>query len=539
MCKSDDNMDTLNWIKIIQDRYNGGLILTGLAALEYPLVQTKQFTFYNPKGGKQDYYAGSCHVFIRRASKANLSLKDHLIFIARHIEFYAGELELLTPILADIHLNDFESNDSAWRVFAYLKEHCLGEKVRLKKIIGRRYIDFGDIKSPKAINDKSLHIRDALFVPSLRREIWVPKITSYPDSKSVDEILIESHDNFQSKELKPLFNQFKRYASRLESAASAKIEGYDAQIGPGALSQRTQVKLKQDVSLQAGLNMDNLYRDLTNLAKEPFSMDLLLAVQEAIVSKTWRDEEEKKDKTPGRLREFDEVIVDRGKMGRDNVVYVAPKSADVPVLLRELIDFFHSSQYSLHPLILAAFFHCQLVIIHPFGDGNGRLARWCFLYTLIQKGFIKNVHQAPISHIFLQEKNRYYKELSNVDKGVMKYVSYKIDKATRRFEANYDDVNIYRNLDYSSWLSYVYDAFQRAVKFSMDEHVVFENAQRIYGIFEKKYPNISASLQHEIFRAIDIGIRREWGKKTERRLLNNGLHQGAIDELKVLCAGYN
>jgi hypothetical protein len=258
-------------------------------------------------------------------------------------------------------------------------------------------------------------------------------------------------------------------------------------------------------------------------------------VQKAIVKDTWRNEAEKVDKTPGRIRNFDEVIVNRGRIGDDNVIYIAPKHNDVKLLLEELIDFYHRERTNLHPLELAALFKAQLTIIHPFGDGNGRLTRWCFLYILLREKLIENVHQAPISHIFLQERKRYYDELLFVDKPVMKEARYVIDPTTHRYHVSYPSADIYRTLDYSSWLDYVHDAFCRALTFSIEEHRIFEKVRTTYAAFEKKIGGeLGPSQQHEVNRAIDIGLKAAWGKKTEKRLLNNGFENSQIQMLKEL-----
>lgn len=529
-------MEATQIIEKIQADHKNKLILTGLAALQYPTVLTKQITFFNPGGGKKDYRMGAHHIFIRRAPHKKIEMKDHLLFVARHIEFYASEIDLLLPVLQDILLKDFKKNDRAWRIFAYLRYRLLQEPIPPKTNMGRRYIDFGDIHSPITVRDTTLHIRDALLVPNrLKQPVWTPKISSMPDSLEVKAKLKENAAYFSSKKMRPLFHRFARYANRLESAASAKIEGYDARVEAESLSGGLQKRLKSDLALRAHLNMDNLHRDLVNLAREPFSLDLLLTVQNAIVKDTWRNKAEKTDKTPGRLRDFDEVIVNRGRIGDDNVVYVAPRHNDIKSLLEELIDFYYRERTNLHPLDLAALFKGQLTIIHPFGDGNGRLSRWCFLYILLREKLIENAHQSPISHIFLQERKRYYDELLRVDKPVMKEARYVIEPATRRYQVNYPSADIYRTLDYSSWLAYVHDVFCRALDFSIEEHRIFEKVRTIYVAFEKKMRGeLDPSQQHEVSRAIDIGLKAEWGKKTEKRLLNNGFEGSQVQVLKEL-----
>ena len=57
---------------------------------------------------------------------------------------------------------------------------------------------------------------------------------------------------------------------------------------------------------------------------------------------------------------------------------------DTPRLMNRLVNWLNNHidppkrkkrKYGLHPLLIAAGFHCEFVQIHPFGDGNGRMAR--------------------------------------------------------------------------------------------------------------------------------------------------------------------
>jgi Fic family protein len=43
--------------------------------------------------------------------------------------------------------------------------------------------------------------------------------------------------------------------------------------------------------------------------------------------------------------------------------------------MRDLFDWMNRERQTLHPLILSAVFHYEFVFIHPFSDGNGRMAR--------------------------------------------------------------------------------------------------------------------------------------------------------------------
>ena len=54
---------------------------------------------------------------------------------------------------------------------------------------------------------------------------------------------------------------------------------------------------------------------------------------------------------------------------------MAPPARLVPQLMENLFGWMNEARESVHPLILSAVFHYEFVFIHPFTDGNGRMAR--------------------------------------------------------------------------------------------------------------------------------------------------------------------
>ena len=76
------------------------------------------------------------------------------------------------------------------------------------------------------------------------------------------------------------------------------------------------------------------------------------------------------DKEHGRYRSHPEGVVD----GKGNIVHVAPPEKMVPSLMRSLFDWLKKDKDT--PLLIkSCVFHYEFVFIHPFGDGNGRMAR--------------------------------------------------------------------------------------------------------------------------------------------------------------------
>lgn len=66
---------------------------------------------------------------------------------------------------------------------------------------------------------------------------------------------------------------------------------------------------------------------------------------------------------------------EEGVFNGDRCVFVAPPAKLVNELMENLFDWMNRARGSVHPLILSAVFHYEFVFIHPFADGNGRMAR--------------------------------------------------------------------------------------------------------------------------------------------------------------------
>ncbi len=88
--------------------------------------------------------------------------------------------------------------------------------------------------------------------------------------------------------------------------------------------------------------------------------------------------------------------------------------AETPALMNDLIDWYNKSKELLHPLELAAIFHYKFIRIHPFDDGNGRVARLLMNLMLQNNGY-------PIVIIPSDEKSKeeYYRALMQTDANVI------------------------------------------------------------------------------------------------------------------------
>ena len=88
--------------------------------------------------------------------------------------------------------------------------------------------------------------------------------------------------------------------------------------------------------------------------------------------------------------------------------YYCPRHEDVPRLMKKFFEWYDNAKNIMHPFELAALTHLKLVRIHPFRDGNGRIARLLMNLVLFKHGF-------PLLNIFNEEKIIYYLVLREVD----------------------------------------------------------------------------------------------------------------------------
>lgn len=92
-------------------------------------------------------------------------------------------------------------------------------------------------------------------------------------------------------------------------------------------------------------------------------------------------------KSPGRYRTSDIYVRDDQ---RNTTVYQGPDPAIVPALMAQLATRLAPSGTD-EPLVRAAMAHLNLVMIHPFKDGNGRMARALQTMALAQDRVIEPV----------------------------------------------------------------------------------------------------------------------------------------------------
>ncbi len=137
-------------------------------------------------------------------------------------------------------------------------------------------------------------------------------------------------------------------------------------------------------------------RDLNQIIlKEPFWKDAVTSDGQKI----------KKKIIPGQYKtKPNHVITEEGSIFK----FVEPY--DVPIKMEELMEWFHKEMESssLSIAFFIAHLHHKFIVIHPFDDGNGRIARLWINYVLLYFGY-------PPLVIKSEDKRNYFAALQRAD----------------------------------------------------------------------------------------------------------------------------
>jgi len=210
--------------------------------------------------------------------------------------------------------------------------------------------------------------------------------------------------------------ELERNAREVSSFASTSIEG-----NPLPLTEVKKIlKAKPDHlrdSEREVLNYNQALQDLNKRLVEDkitLSVQFILKIQGQVVQRLLPKSE------TGQLKEKP-VVVNDPRTGQS--VYLPPEVKDVKPLMEELIEFTNNRE-KIDALILAGIFHKQMVIIHPFMDGNGRTTRLATKVLLAAMGLntfslfsFENYYNKNVTRYFqtVGEFGNYYDLAGKID----------------------------------------------------------------------------------------------------------------------------
>ncbi len=119
-----------------------------------------------------------------------------------------------------------------------------------------------------------------------------------------------------------------------------------------------------------------------------------------------------RDKDPGLWRTGPVGVT----AGNGRLLYEAPDPDQVVGLMTEVVDWLQNGDLDTHTVVRAAMAHLHLVSVHPFRDGNGRIARIIQSLVLAREGLL-SAQFGSIEDYLGQHTPAYYAALQQVQAG--------------------------------------------------------------------------------------------------------------------------
>ena len=113
--------------------------------------------------------------------------------------------------------------------------------------------------------------------------------------------------------------------------------------------------------------IDGVYGQIGTSGNYNFTIETILEMHKLTTEKVLPPE------SCGNFR-IRQVVIRNTKTGQ--ISYTPPPAAEVPYLIEDLVNWINSDEgKETHPVIKAGIIHYEIARIHPFTDGNGRVAR--------------------------------------------------------------------------------------------------------------------------------------------------------------------
>jgi len=214
---------------------------------------------------------------------------------------------------------------------------------------------------------------------------------------------------FQLNEPKRWTGSLRRLSFARNIRGSNSIEGFDAALDDAAAVALGEEPL--DASTETRLALEGYRNAMTyvlQIAQEPH-----VEVSEALIkSLHFMMTHHDLKNSPGRWRPGAIFVRDEES---GEIVHEGADIDDVPALMAELVNELNNNTAD-PPVIRAAMAHLNLVMIHPFRDGNGRMSRCLQSLILAAEGVLSPVFMS-VEEYLGKNTQAYYQVLADVGRG--------------------------------------------------------------------------------------------------------------------------
>lgn len=192
-----------------------------------------------------------------------------------------------------------------------------------------------------------------------------------------------------------------------EAVLSSKIEGTQATLEEVLEYEADSKQLdEKKADILEVLNYRKaMYYAIEEMRSSPLSERLLKNIHKILL-----DNVRSNTKIIGEYRNG-QVHIGREGTTLEEATYVPPAPQNIAELMSNLEKYFYYQEKD--PLVQLAIIHAQFEMIHPFGDGNGRLGRIILPIFLHYKGVL-STPMLYLSGYFEKYRDTYYTKLNNI-----------------------------------------------------------------------------------------------------------------------------
>lgn len=229
------------------------------------------------------------------------------------------------------------------------------------------------------------------------------------DERDVLKLIADLRDQLQDRVAEP-----RRWAGTLRRMTFARavqgsnsIEGYNASLDDVVAAVEGEPTLDANEETQLALAG---YRDAMTYVLQIASDDALEVDEGLLKSLHFMMIKHDLRKNPGQWRPGDIYV----QNAEDERVYKGPPNDEVPHLIAEMLRDLQGNESPV--LVKAAMAHLNLVLIHPFSDGNGRMAR-CLQTLVLARDQVLAPIFSSVEEFLGRNTDAYYDLLAEVGDG--------------------------------------------------------------------------------------------------------------------------
>ena len=144
--------------------------------------------------------------------------------------------------------------------------------------------------------------------------------------------------------------------------------------------------------------------------------------------------------------------------------HISARRQDVETLIDGLIETSKKLiQSDFDPVLAATIIAFGFVVIHPFGDGNGRIHRYLIHHVLAKKGFNKKNLIFPVSAAILERMPEYREVLEDYSKPRLELIEWRPTR-DNNVEVLNETIDLYRYFDATKMAEFLYSCVEQTIQ---------------------------------------------------------------------------